>query len=97
MPEYLSNSQYSRAPRVLPANHDSGFALEPLPLPSVTNLLCHQYAMFLVFLFQVCHSKSGDINPVKIRALVDAYVAKFNRNMSPPKEEDEDHLKKKNP
>lgn len=43
---------------------------------------------------KVCHSKSGDINPVKIRALVDAYVAKFNRNMSPPKDENEDQPKK---
>lgn len=42
----------------------------------------------------MCHSKSGDINPVKIRALVDAYVAKFNRNMSPPKDENEDQPKK---
>ncbi|XP_062594501.1 PHD and RING finger domain-containing protein 1-like isoform X2 [Saccostrea cucullata] len=44
---------------------------------------------------KVCHSKSGDINPVKIRALVDAYVAKFNRNMSPPKLENGDEVKKK--
>lgn len=28
------------------------------------------------FCFQICHSKSGDINPVKIRGLVDAYVEK---------------------
>ncbi|KAK3101916.1 hypothetical protein FSP39_007338 [Pinctada imbricata] len=28
---------------------------------------------------KVCHSKSGDINPVKIRNLVEAYVEKFQR------------------
>ncbi|KAJ8298593.1 hypothetical protein KUTeg_022653 [Tegillarca granosa] len=29
---------------------------------------------------KVCHSKSGDINPVKIKSLVEAYVEKFIRN-----------------
>ena len=28
---------------------------------------------------QVCHSKSGDINPQKIQQLVEGYVNKFQR------------------
>ncbi|XP_033752451.1 histone acetyltransferase KAT6A-like isoform X2 [Pecten maximus] len=29
---------------------------------------------------KVCHSKSGDINPVKIKVLVEAYVSKYKRD-----------------
>jgi hypothetical protein len=29
---------------------------------------------------KICHSKNGEINPIKIRALVDAYVKKMKRN-----------------
>ncbi|XP_067655244.1 PHD and RING finger domain-containing protein 1-like [Haliotis asinina] len=35
---------------------------------------------------KVCHSKSGDVNPVKIRALVDAYVNKVRKGRKPHKE-----------
>ncbi|XP_046580782.1 PHD and RING finger domain-containing protein 1-like [Haliotis rubra] len=35
---------------------------------------------------KVCHSKSGDVNPVKIRALVDAYVSKVRKGRKPHKE-----------
>ena len=31
----------------------------------------------LLFFFQICHSKSGDINPMKIKSLVEAYVSRF--------------------
>lgn len=31
------------------------------------------------FTLQICHSRSGDINPAKIRALVDAYVDKARK------------------
>lgn len=31
--------------------------------------------MFLIFL-QVCHNKSGEINPIKIRDLVQGYIKK---------------------
>ena len=27
--------------------------------------------------FQICHNKAGEINPVKIKALVEGYVKKF--------------------
>lgn len=44
---------------------------------------CSQPAKSLLdfqFGFQVCHSKTGEINPFKIRELVDAYVRKFRHS-----------------
>lgn len=31
-------------------------------------------------LFQICHNKSGEINPSKIQKLVEAYVRKIKHN-----------------
>ncbi len=31
-----------------------------------------------VFILQVCHSKNGDINPLKIQKLVKGYVKKYS-------------------
>lgn len=36
---------------------------------------------FLSFYFQVCHSKSGNINPQKIQQLVEAYVGKISKGV----------------
>jgi|JYMV01.1.fsa_nt_gi F0F1-type ATP synthase membrane subunit a len=59
--------------------------------PLIERLVCHLngisscvfiYLLFLfVFVFQVCHSKSGDINPQKIATLVEAYVNKYGKKM----------------
>lgn len=35
-----------------------------------------------LFAWQVCHSKSGDINPQKIQQLVEGYVNKFQKQRS---------------
>ncbi len=32
-----------------------------------------------MFFLQICHSKSGDINPVKIKGLIEAYVDKCRK------------------
>lgn len=33
-----------------------------------------------VYPFQICHSKSGNINPMKIKNLVEAYVEKYTKS-----------------
>lgn len=33
----------------------------------------------MTLLFQICHNKTGEINPAKIQALVEAYVKKFRK------------------
>jgi hypothetical protein len=35
------------------------------------------YALLTCKSFQICHNKSGEINPIKIQHLVEAYVKKF--------------------
>lgn len=30
-----------------------------------------------IFFLQICHSRSGEINPSKIQSLIEAYVRKF--------------------
>lgn len=29
--------------------------------------------------FQICHSKTGEINPLKVRALVDTYIKQYKK------------------
>lgn len=36
-----------------------------------------------MFCLQVCHSKSGNINPQKIQQLVEAYVGKLKKGKTP--------------
>jgi hypothetical protein len=31
----------------------------------------------IYFFLQICHNKSGEINPIKISSLVEAYVKKY--------------------
>lgn len=31
------------------------------------------------FILQICHNKTGEINPAKIQSLVEAYVKKFRK------------------
>ena len=45
--------------------------------PSFEACLLGQEANINFFSFQICHSKSGDINPMKIKSLVEAYVSKY--------------------
>lgn len=32
-----------------------------------------------LFRFQICHNRTGEINPKKIKKLIEAYVAKFRQ------------------
>lgn len=42
-------------------------------------------------MYQVCHSKSGEINPVKVANLVKAYVDKYKHARKHRKAEDQQH------
>lgn len=36
--------------------------------------------LLLKLLFQICHNKSGEINPTKIKNLIEAYVKKIRHS-----------------
>lgn len=42
------------------------------------HLVCKRQVR-VAFGSQICHNKSGEINPAKIQALVEAYVKKFRK------------------
>lgn len=41
----------------------------------------HQYfTEHIISFFQICHNKSGEINPVKVKTLVDCYIKKIKHS-----------------
>lgn len=49
-------------------------------VPKVIELFISRF-IFLIFMnFQICHNKSGEINPTKIKNLVEAYVKKIRHS-----------------
>lgn len=40
---------------------------------------CVNFSYIKTFTFQICHNRSGEINPAKIQALIEAYVRKFRK------------------
>ena len=45
-----------------------------------TKILCSNLHDCSLFFLQICHNKSGEINPYKIKELVEAYVKKFRHS-----------------
>lgn len=42
-------------------------------------IIVNPITQFVLCWFQICHSKSGNINPLKIRSYVQAYVEKVQQ------------------